>query len=190
MIAEINFEQVDALVVKPIWHTEIVAAAAMLTKYWAPNDRAKGRKKARLRGPFRRPISGPQNQPSIGKGTNCRSGNWPCFWGQIWCWKRLFSVCMCSLQWIRGVCICPASWPGVKNTIADLCAIFCKQSLLYVRSGDFSRLFCSMFLAVHCIYIYIHIYVHTTPTTTTLFLPTYKTHDKLFQKKIPWLCFF
>jgi len=33
MIAQGNFEQVDPLVVKPIWHTEIVAAAAMLTKY-------------------------------------------------------------------------------------------------------------------------------------------------------------
>ena len=82
----------------------------MLSKYWAANDRAKGEKK----------LSSP-NQPSIGKGTNCRSGNWPRFWGQIWCRKRVFSVCMCSLKWIRVVCICPASWPGVKNTIADLC---------------------------------------------------------------------
>ena len=87
--------------------------------------------------------------PKTSKVTNCRSGNWPRFWGQIWCWKRVFSVCMCSFQWIRGVCICPASWPGVKNTIAELCAIFCKQSLLYVGSGDFSRLFCCMCLAVH-----------------------------------------
>ena len=78
-------------------------------------------KKSWAAAPFRRPISGPQNQPSIRKETNCRSGNWPRFWGQIWCWKGVFSVCMCSLKWSRGVCICPASWPGVKNTIADLC---------------------------------------------------------------------
>ena len=88
---------VDPLVVKPVW-----ARRESLQ-------------------PFRRPTSGSQNQPSIGKGTNCRSENWPRFWGQILCCKRVFSVCMCSLKWIRGACICPASWPGVKNTIADLC---------------------------------------------------------------------
>ena len=33
------------------------------------------KKNAELRGPFRRPISGPQNQPSIGKGANCRPEN-------------------------------------------------------------------------------------------------------------------
>ena len=109
----------------------------------------KEEKKAELRGPFRGPTSGPQNQPSIGKGANCRSKNWPRFWGQIWCCKRVFSVCMCSLKWIRGACTCPGSWPGVKNTIADLGVQLSQKLLLYVRYGDFSRLFCSMFFAVH-----------------------------------------
>ena len=112
------------------------------------------KKKAELRGPFPRPTSGPQNQPSIGKGTNCGSENWPRFWGQLWCCKRVFSVCMCTLKWIRGAYICPASWPGFKNTIADPVCNCRKKLWLYVRYGDFSRLFCSMFLAVHSIYIY------------------------------------
>ena len=121
MIAQANFEQVDFWWWSRPGTQRITAAAAALTKYWAPNDRAKGWKKAELRGPFRRPISDPQNQPSIGKGTKSRSENWPRFWGQILCYKRVFSVCMCSLKWIRAACICPASWLGVENTIADLC---------------------------------------------------------------------
>ena len=81
----------------------------------------KGEKKNWVARPVSQTNQRPQNQPSIGKGTNCRSENWPPFWGQFWCCKRVFSVCMCSLKWIRGAYICPNSWPGVKNTIADLC---------------------------------------------------------------------
>ena len=58
---------------------------------------------------------------------------------------------MCTLKWIRGAYICPASWPGFKNTIADLVCNCRKKLWLYVRYGDFSRLFCSMFLAVHSV---------------------------------------
>ena len=39
-----------------------------------------------------------------------------------------------------------------KHDGRSLCAIV-KKILLYVRYGDFSRLFCSMCLAVHCILI-------------------------------------
>ena len=93
-----------------------------------------------------RPVSGTNQRPpkpalnrAIGKGA---SKNWPRFWGQIWCCKRVFSVCMCSLKWIRGACICPASWPGVKNTIAvsrSWCAIvaknYCSMSAMVISAA-------------------------------------------------------
>ena len=150
----------------------IVAAAAMLTKYWAPNDGAKRGKKAALRGPFRRPISGPQNHPTIGKGANCTSGIWPRFWGQIWCWKRVFSVCMCSLKWIRGVCICLAGWPGVKNTTADLCVqwsqtIIALCPLWWFQPPILQHVFsCALF---KFIYIYIYLYKYTPYYLSRLF---------------------
>ena len=112
--------------------------------------RQKEEKKAELRGPFRGPASGPQNQPSIGKGANCRSKNWPRFWGQIWCCKRVFSVCMCSLKWIRGACICPASWPGVKNTIADLGVQLSKKNYCSMSAMVISTAYsAACFFAVH-----------------------------------------
>ena len=70
MIAQGNFEQVDPLVVKPVWHTENRCSCGHADQILSPN-RANGGKKAALRGPFR----SPQNQPSIGEGANCRSGN-------------------------------------------------------------------------------------------------------------------
>ena len=117
------------------------------------------RKKAELRGPFRGPTSGPQNQPSIWKGANCRSKNWARFWGQIWCCKRVFSVCMCSLKWIRGTCICPASWPGVKNTIADLGVQYCSMPAMVISAAYSAACFLLCTVYIICIYIYIYSYV-------------------------------